>query len=333
MTVQEFNFSRSADDVTVRNVVNHGVWMKAPPTSPSSAARSAAASAPTTHTSKTAAATSPTPQHPLRRSLFPRLALRLRRTHGMPADPRRRHRHHPQLHLQELRHRQQRPRRNRRPLRRLPRRHRPRHQEHPARKQLLLPLRQRLHDPDERPRKPRPPLQLDRQPDHHLRPRRARHRHGHVGNIMRYGGCTAETNGVPINWRYNVIQGGTCGATNKNAAPGFLDTNNNLHLRRNSPAINAGDPRRTPNGTSTAKNVPQTVVPMRAPTRCRSSRRACDCASPRCSARYAWRSSPSQARRSSPRPGPTPSPALGQRRCVVHKGDEPFASMRRASSS
>ena len=67
-----------------------------------------------------------------------------------------------------------------------------------------------------------------------------------IGNIMRYGGCTAETNGVPINWRYNVMQGGTCNTTDKNAAPGFIDPNSNLHLRRNSPAVNAGDPQRFP---------------------------------------------------------------------------------------
>ncbi|HEY1369605.1 MAG TPA: choice-of-anchor Q domain-containing protein, partial [Gaiellaceae bacterium] len=63
-----------------------------------------------------------------------------------------------------------------------------------------------------------------------------------VGNILKYDRCTAENNGVPINWRYNVIQGGTCGSTDKNAAAGFIDPNNNLHLASGSAARNAGDP-------------------------------------------------------------------------------------------
>jgi hypothetical protein len=63
-----------------------------------------------------------------------------------------------------------------------------------------------------------------------------------TGNILRASPCTAESNGVPINWRYNVIQGGTCGSTDKNAAAGFIDANNNLHLATSSAAINAGDP-------------------------------------------------------------------------------------------
>ena len=35
-----------------------------------------------------------------------------------------------------------------------------------------------------------------------------------IGNNMGYtaGGCTAENSGVPINWRYNVMSGGTCGS-------------------------------------------------------------------------------------------------------------------------
>jgi chitodextrinase len=63
-----------------------------------------------------------------------------------------------------------------------------------------------------------------------------------VGNIMRFNGCTAESNGVAINWRYNVMQGGICGSTDRNAAAGFVDANSNLHLAAASAAINAGDP-------------------------------------------------------------------------------------------
>ena len=66
-----------------------------------------------------------------------------------------------------------------------------------------------------------------------------------IGNILPYdawAGCTAQNNGVPINWRYNVMQGGTCGPTDKNAAPGYVDSNNDLHLVASSAAINAGDP-------------------------------------------------------------------------------------------
>ena len=63
-----------------------------------------------------------------------------------------------------------------------------------------------------------------------------------IGNIMRKGSCTAENNGVPINWRYNTLQGGTCGPTDQNAAHGFIDANQNLHLVSGAPAINRGDP-------------------------------------------------------------------------------------------
>jgi hypothetical protein len=67
-----------------------------------------------------------------------------------------------------------------------------------------------------------------------------------IGNILRYSGCTAETNGVAINWRYNVMQGGTCSTTDKNAAAGFIQPQRNLHLRRDSAAVDAGDPRSYP---------------------------------------------------------------------------------------
>jgi hypothetical protein len=63
-----------------------------------------------------------------------------------------------------------------------------------------------------------------------------------VGNIMGFSGCSAESNGVAINWRYNVLQGGTCGPGDKNAAAGFMNASSNLHLAAGSAAINAGDP-------------------------------------------------------------------------------------------
>src|SRR4249920_3201370 len=66
-----------------------------------------------------------------------------------------------------------------------------------------------------------------------------------VGNILPYdswAGCNAQQAGDPINWSHNVMSGGTCGASDKNAAPGFVDKNSNLHLTAGSAARNAGDP-------------------------------------------------------------------------------------------
>jgi hypothetical protein len=63
-----------------------------------------------------------------------------------------------------------------------------------------------------------------------------------IGNILGSSACTAENNGIPIHWAHNVMQGGTCGSTDKNAAPGYIDAANNLHLTAGSAAVNAGDP-------------------------------------------------------------------------------------------
>jgi hypothetical protein len=64
-----------------------------------------------------------------------------------------------------------------------------------------------------------------------------------VGNVMQASACTPQNNGVPINWRYNVIFGGSkCGSTDKAAAAGFVNANSNLHLAAGSAALNAGDP-------------------------------------------------------------------------------------------
>lgn len=63
-----------------------------------------------------------------------------------------------------------------------------------------------------------------------------------VGNIMRFSGCSAEQSTAPINWAYNVMEGGTCGRTDRNAASGFVDPNSNLHLRPGAAAIDRGSP-------------------------------------------------------------------------------------------
>ncbi len=82
-----------------------------------------------------------------------------------------------------------------------------------------------------------------------------------VGNVLRAGSCARQGNGVPINWRHNVIQGGTCGPTDKNAAPGFLDPNSNLHLAAGSAAVNAGDPASYPSRDIDGQSRPVGAVP------------------------------------------------------------------------
>lgn len=67
-----------------------------------------------------------------------------------------------------------------------------------------------------------------------------------VGNIMRFAGCSAENSPVRIHWRYNVLQGGKCGPTDRNAPSGFVNPASNLHLRRGAAAIGRGDPRLFP---------------------------------------------------------------------------------------
>jgi hypothetical protein len=67
-----------------------------------------------------------------------------------------------------------------------------------------------------------------------------------VGNIMRFADCKAQQNAsgpvAPLNYRYNVMQGGTCGNTDVGAPSGFIDPARNLHLKGTSPAVNRGDP-------------------------------------------------------------------------------------------
>lgn len=67
-----------------------------------------------------------------------------------------------------------------------------------------------------------------------------------IGNVMRFSGCTAEGSGVPINWRHNVMAGGRCHRTDRNAPSRFIHPGRNLHLKRTAAAINRGDPRSYP---------------------------------------------------------------------------------------
>jgi hypothetical protein len=71
-----------------------------------------------------------------------------------------------------------------------------------------------------------------------------------VGNIMAFEGCEAPRWGggtiAPLVFRYNVLDGGTCHATDRNAPSGFVDPRNNLRLRRGAAAINRGNPKSYP---------------------------------------------------------------------------------------
>jgi hypothetical protein len=62
-----------------------------------------------------------------------------------------------------------------------------------------------------------------------------------VGNIMKFSGCSAESSGVRITWRHNILDGGTCGRTDLNASSGFVNPRTNLHLRGDAAAIDRGD--------------------------------------------------------------------------------------------
>jgi hypothetical protein len=69
-----------------------------------------------------------------------------------------------------------------------------------------------------------------------------------TGNILRYaaGMCSAQPLGsgpnAPLTWRYNILSGGTCHSTDKNAAYGYTNNLTNLHLLAGATAINNGDP-------------------------------------------------------------------------------------------
>jgi chitodextrinase len=69
-----------------------------------------------------------------------------------------------------------------------------------------------------------------------------------TGNILRYtaGMCSAQPLGggpnAPLTWRYNVLSGGTCHTTDKNAVYGFINQLTDLHLLAGATANGAGDP-------------------------------------------------------------------------------------------
>jgi hypothetical protein len=82
-----------------------------------------------------------------------------------------------------------------------------------------------------------------------------------IGNVLKASACTPQNNGHAINWRYNVIQGGTCGATDKNAAAGFVNAQSNMHLAPGSAALNAGDPTSHPSRDIDGQSRPAGAAP------------------------------------------------------------------------
>jgi hypothetical protein len=58
--------------------------------------------------------------------------------------------------------------------------------------------------------------------------------------------CSAQPLGggpnAPLTWRYNVLSGGTCHTTDKNAVYGFINQLTDLHLLAGATANGAGDP-------------------------------------------------------------------------------------------
>jgi hypothetical protein len=71
-----------------------------------------------------------------------------------------------------------------------------------------------------------------------------------VGNIMGFGDCQAPRTGsgpvAPFVYSHNVLQGGKCDGTDRDAPSGFIDPNRNLRLRRGAAAINRGNPKSYP---------------------------------------------------------------------------------------
>jgi hypothetical protein len=71
-----------------------------------------------------------------------------------------------------------------------------------------------------------------------------------VANIMVLDQCEASESGTepvaPLDYRFNVLQGGTCSPTDRKAAAGFVDPRQNLRLRPGSAAIGRGDARDHP---------------------------------------------------------------------------------------
>lgn len=50
----------------------------------------------------------------------------------------------------------------------------------------------------------------------------------------------------PLVWRYNILNGGSCGSTDKNAPHGYTNPDSDLHLLAGAAAIDAGDPASRP---------------------------------------------------------------------------------------
>jgi hypothetical protein len=67
-----------------------------------------------------------------------------------------------------------------------------------------------------------------------------------VGNILQFSGCQAARTGTgpvaPLEYRHNVLDGGTCSSTDVDAPNGFVDARTNLRLRAGAAAIGRGDP-------------------------------------------------------------------------------------------
>ena len=82
-----------------------------------------------------------------------------------------------------------------------------------------------------------------------------------IGNVLRASPCTAQNNPAPINWRHNVIQGGTCGPTDRNAPSSFINPSNDLHLAPGAAAINAGDPTSYPTNDFDGQGRPMGGAP------------------------------------------------------------------------
>jgi hypothetical protein len=82
---------------------------------------------------------------------------------------------------------------------------------------------------------------------------------------MGFGSCDAPHTGdgpvAPLVYRYNVLDGGTCNPTDRNAPSGFVDARSNLHLRRSAAAINRGDPKSYPKRDIEGQRRPKGRVP------------------------------------------------------------------------
>ena len=86
-----------------------------------------------------------------------------------------------------------------------------------------------------------------------------------VGNVMGFSQCKASKSGegpvAPLRYRYNVLQGGRCHATDRNAPAGFVDPSRDLHLRPGAAAIGRGDPRSFPPRDIDGQRRPQARRP------------------------------------------------------------------------